>query len=87
MSLFSSYLACSPEILSVVFQRRKFETPARRRADSNQSFPRSCFLFDYYRDVDAKDNKGEECFSNKDLCFFGLDRKKKIFLIGKGSQS
>ena len=29
-----------------------------------------------------KDNKGEECFSNKDLCFFGLDRKKKIFLIG-----
>ena len=29
-----------------------------------------------------KDNKGEECFSNKDLCFFGSDRKKKIFLIG-----
>ena len=29
-----------------------------------------------------KDNKGEECFSHKDLCFFGSDRKKKIFLIG-----
>ena len=29
-----------------------------------------------------KDNKGEKCFSNKNLCFFGFDRKKKIFLIG-----
>ena len=29
-----------------------------------------------------KDNKGEECFSNKDLCFFASEREKKIFLIG-----